>query len=260
MSVLPRRITAALIAFLGTVAPALGYTVFLRDGAKVIAREAYRVDGDKAIIVLVNGTETFIDAAEIDVERTRDANQSNLGDALVLEGGEFTQIKGEPREQGPQSLRDLIARGDIQISGPPQARREGSRSDTEEVRQTAAGYTDLRTLGREPFGDLTLAEELLSRLREKGVETAAVWRGTTADRPLVEIEASTEAGVFRAMTASARSLLEMAADHPEISTLEIWIGTQSRQRAGQFVLDLENASELAGGMTPSEFFVRHVQF
>ncbi len=65
----------ALVALLLVVSPLSAYTIVLRDGSTVQARGEYRVEGERAIITLQNGTETFLSLSEIDVERTAAANR-----------------------------------------------------------------------------------------------------------------------------------------------------------------------------------------
>ena len=50
-------------------APLSAYTIYLKDGTRIVAKQKYRVDEDgKAIITLQNGTQTFIKSSEIDVD------------------------------------------------------------------------------------------------------------------------------------------------------------------------------------------------
>ncbi|MGB5514244.1 MAG: hypothetical protein WBP36_06945, partial [Thermoanaerobaculia bacterium] len=43
--------------------PAGAYTIYLKDGSRLIAKEKHRLEDGKAIIVLQNGTRTFIEAS-----------------------------------------------------------------------------------------------------------------------------------------------------------------------------------------------------
>lgn len=117
--------TALLISFLVVAAPLGAYTIYLKDGSRIIAREAHKIEEGKALIVLQNGTQTFIDAAEIDLERTAEANRANYGTALILEDGEFKEAPTEyvaPREE---TLTDIARPG----SRPePRARRPAEDS------------------------------------------------------------------------------------------------------------------------------------
>ena len=73
---------AVLLLFAGQ---ASAYTIFLKDGSRVQAREKYRVAGDKAIIVLPSGSMTELPLARIDVARTERGNATDYGSATVVD-------------------------------------------------------------------------------------------------------------------------------------------------------------------------------
>src|SRR5262245_31881113 len=82
-----RFVALALLAVLAA-APALPYTVYLKDGSSVQAKKKYRVEGDKAVITLVNGSESFVLLSAIDVARTERENQNDYGGtAVVIDSG-----------------------------------------------------------------------------------------------------------------------------------------------------------------------------
>ena len=90
--------------------PAGAYTIYLKDGSRLIAREKHRLEDGKVIIVLQNGTRTFIEASEIDITRTEQANLGDYGTALVLEDGQLVEardtskaIRNHRRPQCPSS-------------------------------------------------------------------------------------------------------------------------------------------------------------
>ena len=123
-----RKILTLMLLACWLAPPASAYTIYLKDGSRILARDKYGVDGDRAIITLENGTETFLAFAEIDVERTEEANQGNLGNALVFEDGRFV----ERTETGPATIArdtvaDLIDRGEATV-----------RDTTPDLRETAA--------------------------------------------------------------------------------------------------------------------------
>ena len=72
----------ALLALLGLLAAAslllatAAYTIVLKDGSTLVAKEKYTVQNGRAIITLLNGTQTFVPADRIDVKRTEQANRS----------------------------------------------------------------------------------------------------------------------------------------------------------------------------------------
>ncbi|HSS52985.1 MAG TPA: hypothetical protein VLX28_28925, partial [Thermoanaerobaculia bacterium] len=103
------------LVLLGLLAAAVfaasGYVVYLKDGHTIAAKEKYKVENGKAIITLLNGTQSFLPLDQIDVAKTDEANRDGYGKALVL--------PGSPKDVGPaarapkdRTLGDLIkARG-----------------------------------------------------------------------------------------------------------------------------------------------------
>ena len=63
----PGRLLTALAATIATLvaAPALAYTIYLKDGSQIVSKTKYVVRGDKAIIVLPSGTETQLPFAPL---------------------------------------------------------------------------------------------------------------------------------------------------------------------------------------------------
>ncbi len=54
--------------------PGAAYVVFLKDGSQIVTKEKYSVEGARATLVLPGGSEVSYAAAEIDFERTLEAN------------------------------------------------------------------------------------------------------------------------------------------------------------------------------------------
>ncbi len=254
-----RRSTLAclLTLILGT-APVLAYTVVLRDGSRVEARDKYVIEGDKAIITLMSGTETFIDASEIDVEATEEANKHQLGNALVLEDGEFVQkkvVSGETKQR--ERLGDLIERGEASMRGT--ARPDG---DVSAPRISTSTTDDTAALRREPLRDIDLAAAIKQRFSELGFDGVGVFQGTANTRPFVEVRTDSEASVFRSLEVAAEvltSVREEFADQCDV--LELVLTTSNQQRAGDFEIGPELAAALqADGADVPNLFVEHVRF
>lgn len=268
-SLLATRALVAAVLALALASPALAYTIYLKDGSTIIAREKYRVDGDRAYIVLQNGTETFLQAEEIDVERTEKANRRDVGTALVIEDGEVREGSAEDlrreRRQEESTLRDLIQRGAAGPSNLPEPRREDTRGveDREPtLPRTRAGYVDFGALDKEDFAD----DEAATRLREifeaREVEAVEVFQGTSPQRPLVVVTTGSESGVRRATLVASLALLQFQEDDPgRIEAVELYVSTPSGGRGGQFVITPEVAQALLGRqMDYPTFFLRYVQF
>jgi len=271
-SLLATRTLLAALLVLTLASPVLAYTIYLKDGSTIIAQEKYRVEGDRAYIVLQNGTETFLQASEIDVERTEKANRRDVGTALVIEDGEVREGSAEDlrreRRQEETTLRDLIQRGAAGPSNVPEPRRE----DTREVEdgepkeptlpRTRAGYVDFGALDKEDFAD----DEAAARLREifeaREVEAIEVFQGTSPRRPLVVVTTGSESGVRRATLVASLALLQFQEDDPgRMEAVELYVSTPSGGRGGQFVITPEVAQALLGRQLDyPTFFLRYVQF
>lgn len=253
-----RPLTLVLLVLLCT-APAFAYTIYLKDGSRLIAKEAYEVRGDQALITLQNGARTSIDASEIDIERTRAANQGAYGSALVLDDGRLTELPSEEAPAPEASLSDIVGDRPSSVVDRPRATRPVPRPEA-----PAPATTDgnLRNLPRRPFSDLDLAAEVQRIFRAQGVEHVLISQGTRTDRLLIDLTTNSEASVFRALQVASRVLLHTRDAYPSASTVfELLLSTAERENAGQFVLTGTLAQSLVDGeVDPSAFFIEHVQF
>ncbi len=264
---------AALLAALLAAAvalPAAAYTIYLKDGSKLIAQEKYRVEGGTAYMTLLNGTQASLRAAEIDVSRTEEANRENLGAAVLIEGGEAVEAKPAPAPRR-RTLEDLIHEGAVQGPAParpaPMARGAGPGATAAPPAagpapdRTAGGYPDLATLPREPFPGAEVKAAINTYFHDHGIDQVEVVRGTAADRPLVEVTTGSEAAVFRAVALAASALAQLRRQGDDLPALELLLTTPAQQRAGQFVLTPELADELLSEKVDvATFFLAHVQF
>lgn len=256
-----RRVLPLALATLLLAGPLAAYTIYLKDGQTIIAKGKYRLEKGRAIITLPNGTQTFLNAAEIDVRRTEAANRNDLGNAMVLEGN-------RPSNQQPAAvpqqkrLSDMIA--SREVPREPEVRREVRRDTAASpggVNRTRAGYTDLSGVARKPYSNLELASELQQFLRSQGLQEAEIYSGTQPDRILLEITTNSEGSVFRGLATSANALLHIREAHPGVAAFEVLMATPERERAGQFLLTPELASDLvAQRVEVTAFFVNNVQF
>lgn len=250
---LRRYVSLALILLLAAT-PVVAYTIYLKDGSRLIAREKYTLDGDRALIVLQNGTQTFLAASEIDVERTEAANRNNYGTAMVLQDGQFTEAPPAPEQKRQESLTEVAGRSPAQPR--PQARRPVPG------RPTSGDYSDLLSSQRQPFRNLDLAGEIQQVFLAQGVAGMQLGQGTAEDRVLLEITTDSEASVFRALEVAADALLHVRTrTSAPVSAFEILLVTSSRARGGQFLMTPVMASQVADGeIELSEFYVQYVQY
>ena len=251
-----------ILAILAVASPLHAYTIYLKDGSRLIAREKYRVEEGKAIIVLQNGTQTFIDASEVDLDRTEQANRGKYGTALKLEEGRLTELPATPpRPQKQTTLTDLAARGQAARTRPP-ARRESPEQLSRARARMADGYVDLATLERKPYRNIEISAEIQRVFRANGVEELHIFQGSRRDNTFLEITTNSEASVFRSLEAAAEALVHLGDQYSgTVESFELLLSTSSHNKAGQFVMTPELAAELAEKrIEVSAFFVHNVQF
>ena len=263
----PRRLSLAvlILAFALLSSPlAASYLIYLKDGSSIVAREKYTVKDGRAIIVLQNGTQTFVKASEIDVARTDRVNSDGSIGSTVL-------LPGDPRPVSPpvdpskkeKTLKDLIANREATPRDLPANRRTKEEAPTPgRVGKTKAGFTDFSTLARNPYPHLEVASDLQQFFREQGIDEVEIHEGTQGDRPLIEISTNSEASVFKALTIAANGLIHIRGLYPQrVAAFEVLMTTPARERAGQFVLTPQMAEDLvAKRVEVSSFFLQNVQF
>jgi hypothetical protein len=250
-------LAAAVLAALLAAGPAAAYVVYLKDGSKIVAQEKYEVRGGKAYIVLQNGTRTMIDAAEIDVARTEEGNRTNLGSAVVLEGGEAVEARPTPAPP-PPTLRDIVRRDP---APPPRPATANGAAATASLPRTASGHLDLAGLPRRPLADTDLAVRIAGFYGEHDIAPVQVTRGSSDARALVEATTSSEAAVFRTLAVTAASLVGLGAQGARLEAIELLMTTPNGERAGQFVVTPELAVELLERRVDvATFYLAHVQF
>ena len=250
-----------LLAVAGSAFAASGYLVYLKDGHTIPAKEKYKVDKGKAIITLLNGTQSFIPVDQVDVAKTDEANRDGYGSAIVLPGSPRDVTTGG-KPQKDRTLGDLIKAREAAPRELPAARRDRNAPMPGRLSKTRAGFNDLSTLPQKPFPNAEVATELQQSFHGQGFEDVEIFEGTQGDRPLLAITANSEGSVFKALSAAANALLRVRDRFPNrVGALELLMSMPSRERAGQFVLTPDQASELAAKKTDlSSFFVRNVQF
>lgn len=249
-----RRVLPLLaLAWLLLTAPGFAYTVFLKDGTQLIAREKYKISNGQAIMTLQNGAQVSYPANQIDAVRTEAANKSDYGAVVVLDDGE--KAKNAPPPPPPpkkDSLSDLIDQQRATLRKPETSRRP------ESVDRAARAA---KVVPPSPYPDLSLVGEVQEYFRSQGVSDVGVFRGSGQMTPMVQVATGSEAAVFRAIAVAASALLEMRARHADsLAGIELRLesssGTESR-----FWLTPDNAKELMTKKTPiSTFYVKYVEF
>lgn len=231
------------------------FTVYLKDGSTLQARQPYTVDGETAIIVLENGTSASLPLAEIDVELTRRSNEGGLAGAKVLRDGRFVEMTdAEPQPPRRESLGSMISTGRaVATAGSPDAPAAAAGSRDEGTAAAAPA--------RRPYADEALTRAIHEAFTELQVEQVEVLEGAEG-APLLEVVADTEAAVFRGLRVAARVLAAVRAARPnQVPAFDLHFLTAQGQEAGTFRMTPEQADDLdERRLDPSEYYVRHVQF
>jgi hypothetical protein len=241
---------------------AAAYTIFLKDGSSLVARQKYTVQNGRAIIVLLNGTETFVALDKIDIPRTEAANKTGYGTGVVIPGSPQDVGTTPPQPQRDQTLGDLINKKGAGPREVPTTKRDKDPTAGGRLLKTKAGYTDFSTLARRPYPHADITAAVQQFFHGQGVDEVEIFEGTAGDHPLVEISTNSEGSVFKALTSAAAGLLQIRDTFPNrVAAFEVLLTTPTRERAGQFVLTPDMAAELvAKKVEVAAFFVKNVQF
>jgi hypothetical protein len=251
---------ALAIAAWTVAAPGFAYTIYLKDGSQLIAKQKYTVRGDKAIITLPSGMETALPLVEVDVARTDKENVENLGTAVVID--DSATHRPMPGSQPPQSasakLGDLIRSGAAGVRDGVTAAPE-SRPQLPE-RSGDSGEGDVR-VRRTPLRDRAAAGALDTYISKAGLPVE-IAEGSRSRYPLLVYETDGEGPVFRALVASAGALLDARKKvGGSIEGVEVLCQTSDGGLAGRFTLDPKEASDLISGRAEiTNWFVQNVEF
>ena len=248
------------LAVICLTASASAYTIYLKDGSRIIAKNKYVIRDGQALIVLQNGTTVSYDAAEIDVPRTDEENKSDYGSAVILDQGKVVPRK-QPVEQ-KTTLTDFINKRRTGLRSIPESRRPVETPDQTDAARTPGGYLDLKAFPRAAYADVDLAGELQRQFRSKQIETINVYAGPAEKAPLVEVETNTEASIFRALAVACNALVEIRKSRPNaLQEINLLLVNSRNENAGQFQISPPMAEALlARKIDISGFFVAYVQF
>ena len=246
-------------------APSWGYIVVLKDGSQITTKEKYRIEGDKAILILPSGVQAFYDASDIDIDRTDRLNVTNYGTARLIEGQRTTQLSTEVRLDDRTTLRDLVgSRSGLTLPPPTRRPTPGQDSlDTSEgsVPLTPAGFVDLTSLTKRPHPNAEVTTEVMGYLKGQGIEEVRIYQGSQSDHALLEIVTASEASVFKAIKDSANGLVQINQRFSEVAAFELLLLTDTGVRAGQFVITPELANLLVtDAVDLPTFYLRYVEF
>lgn len=254
-----RRAALATLAFL-VAGPLAAYTIYLKDGSTVQSKGKYRIQNGKAYITLANGTQSFIDAKEIDVKKTEEANKSDYGGNAVILQEATPPADGTAPVPQTRRLSDVIASRGSELPGP---QREPVKATPEKATvKTRAGYVDFSSVPRRLLEAPEVANEIRQFFSGQGVKEVEVFAGTTTGHPLVQVTASSENSVFKGLAVAANAILHIRDRFPgQVAAFDLLLITPGGERAGQFVLTPEMASELVSKKVElAAFYIENVQF
>lgn len=259
--VLRRVGLAALLSMTALLAagPLAAYTIYLKDGSTVQAKGKYRIEGNRAYIVLANGTQSFIDAREIDVKRTDAANKADYGGNAVILQEAAPPTDGTKALPPQRRLSDVIAKRGSELPGP---QREPVKVAPVDAVKTKSGNPDFTTLPRRMYEPAEIANEIRQFFLGQGVSEVIIYTGTQPSHPLVQVTVGTENGVFKGLAVGANAVLHIRDRFPgKVDAFDLLLVTATGERGGQFVLTPEMASQLvAKKVQLASFFVENVQF
>jgi hypothetical protein len=259
------RPTARLLLALAltlVAAPALAYTIYLKDGSQLVAKQKYEVRGDKAIIVLPSGTETAIKLSEIDVQRTDKANVDNIGTAVLLDSAQGSlSTNAAPPPTASQKLESLIRTGAAGVNAGS-ATGAAPPATAGAPPQRPRGFDENAPVVKLPaLHDTALAAQLKGFIGGRGLPVEVV-QGNAARRPLLVYDTDAEGPVFRALLTSAAALIEAQHRLPgTIDGVEVLCRTSDGGTGARFNLSPEQAADLLAGRAEiTHFFVDNVVF
>ncbi len=249
--------------------PGFAYTVYLKDGSRILAKEKYVVQGDRVLITLPSGQTSSLPLEEIDLARTEEANRQGLGTALVIEGGKAQDLQPGQTPPPKPTLQDLIRQGSKSPAPPPPVTRPQGWPQRElparptpqtpnapaQPSQTQATSKPEPSLVNSPAGAWLLG--FLADRKSVGQVSAP-----RAGQLLVSVPCSQESDVLRALVVTAAGLEELQKQFPgQISRIRLELLDPAGASAGKFNLTRDNVEELLSGrLDAGTFFVRYVEF
>jgi hypothetical protein len=255
------RLILVLLATLSAT-PLFSYTIFLKDGSQLLAKQKYEVRSGRAIITLPSGTETAIALEEIDVPRTEKANVQDLGTAILIEDGKASGMTdAAPQKSSDAKLADLIRSGSAGVRESAGAPTTGGAASGSAQRPRGFSEAPAPSPSRAPWHDGALGALLKEFIAGRGLPVE-ISQGASARRPVLVYETDSEGPVFRALLASAGALIEARSRMPgALEGLDVLCRTSDGGLAARFELDPQQAADLLAGRAEiTRFFVENVIF
>lgn len=236
-----RLIATSILALFIPAAVSAQYVVILKDGKRYRAAERWKIVDGKALLRLESGTLMQLDPTLIDVPATDRANQSNLGDARVID-----------RPQSPGATETRPAEPSL---GSVTKLRGAQPSDRSRQADSVAPSSSSGNVPQQVMDRYRNAYENL------GLYDANI-RATGPAALRIELLTENEQQVFNALSATAYLMERLpGTTNVEVSEVELNLITRRGGYAGRFRMNREDAAKLESKtITPQVWFVEKVIF
>lgn len=263
---LPSLLRVALAAglVLGLASPAYAYIVVLKGGKRHTAIDKPEERDGKWVFVVTGSKQRYeVSIADVDLEKTKEANAAGAGDAYVL-GTPDGQGKAlpQPATQRP-SLNDRIqALGIKRVTPTPEPASAGSTAaHTGTAASGPGGKGKAAAKKEEPTTtiDSSISDVFARALSSSNIQGANF--GAVPGGVRVTATAANEQQVFAALGAVARGLKEARTSGKSVDKVEVTLSDDRGQPAGKFVMSPDDAENLLNGkVSAAKYFVGSVIF
>ncbi len=256
------RVALAAGLAIGLAAPASAYVVVLKGGKRHTAIDKPEERDGKWIFVVTGSKQRYeVAIADVDVEKTKEANSAGAGDAYVLGDGQgkTLPVLRQPDTQRP-SLNDRIQA--LGIKKTPAAESTGSTSKDTAATHTASKTGKPGSRKEEPASttlDSTISDVFARALSSSNIQGANM--SSVPGGVKVTATASNEQQVFAALGAVARGLKEARSGGKSVDKVELTLSDDRGQPAGKFLMSPDDAEGLLNGnVSAAKYFMGSVIF
>ncbi len=229
---------------------AKGFVVILKNKQRIRAREPMKIVGKQVFITLITGTMTAIPLNMVDIVATERYNKLGLGDALTIEGLDFTEAPvATPTPRTPLGSIVSIHAGTSPVLG---ASSTPTPTPTPGIRLQTTPY---------PNKNVDKAFKQIFDSNHLYLYRTSI--GTQPGYYFVQAITDSEREVFLALETVCKAFAIIQNLHPELApkAVELEMRTTSGKPAGTFRLTPDIAQELnSGKLSPEQFYVTHVIF
>jgi hypothetical protein len=223
------------------------YTIVLKDGTRYNAKTKWSIQNGKALVTLESGTTMTLNPAEIDVAKTDEVNNLDMGNVTVL--GHEQQAQPNSAKQAP-TLGQMVKMRKQKAAPPTPPPTTPAHSPT----------------GVAPAAPSPVADQLDPRLKdtvERANENVGIFEHklTGTNRSVrVQVTADSEEKVFNAISATAFLIARNAGlDNMQIDIVELYMVTTTGGSSGRFQINRADADSINNkAISLQDYFVRKV--